>query len=137
MAGRRTARSTAPTVRWSVGSNARSESISSPKNSIRIGSDERRREDIDDPAPTRGFATPGDLADRDVAEVEQFVRSASWRRRIPTASSRGAAGRSSGSIVCWRSAWTLATRTRARPLRHAARAATRAAVSSAMSSLRS
>ena len=27
-----------PTVRWSVGSKARSESISSPKNSIRMGS---------------------------------------------------------------------------------------------------
>ncbi len=55
----------------------------------------------------------------------------------PTRSSRGASGRSAGSIVCWRSAWTLATRMRARPLRHAARAATRAAVSSATSSLRS
>ena len=31
-------RSSVPTVRWSVGSNERSESISSPKNSIRIGS---------------------------------------------------------------------------------------------------
>ena len=37
-AGRRTASSSEPTVRWSVGSNARSESISSPKNSIRTGS---------------------------------------------------------------------------------------------------
>ena len=37
-AGSMTARSTFPVVRWSVGSNARSESISSPKNSIRIGS---------------------------------------------------------------------------------------------------
>ena len=37
-AGSRTARSIVPTVRWSVGSNERNESISSPKNSIRIGS---------------------------------------------------------------------------------------------------
>ena len=37
-AGSSTTRSTVPIVRWSVGSNARSESISSPKNSIRIGS---------------------------------------------------------------------------------------------------
>ncbi len=37
-AGRRTADSSVPTVRWSVGSNERSESISSPKNSIRMGS---------------------------------------------------------------------------------------------------
>ena len=37
-AGSRTARSIVPVVRWSVGSNERSESISSPKNSIRIGS---------------------------------------------------------------------------------------------------
>src|SRR3954464_11422202 len=50
---------------------------------------------------------------------------------------RGSAGRSSGAIVCWSSAWTLATRIRAVPLRQAASAATRAAVSSATSSLRS
>ena len=37
-AGSRTARSIVPVVRWSVGSNERNESISSPKNSIRIGS---------------------------------------------------------------------------------------------------
>ena len=37
-AGRSSARSMVPTVRWSVGSKERSESISSPKNSIRIGS---------------------------------------------------------------------------------------------------
>ena len=37
-AGSRTAGSMRATVRWSVGSKARSESISSPKNSIRIGS---------------------------------------------------------------------------------------------------
>ena len=37
VAGRSTADSIVPTVRWSVGSNERSESISSPKNSIRIG----------------------------------------------------------------------------------------------------
>ena len=39
-------------------------------------------------------------------------------------------GRSSGAIVAWTSAWTLATRTFAAPDRHAASAATRAAVSS-------
>ena len=38
VAGSRTARSMAPMLRWSVGSNERSVSISSPKNSIRIGS---------------------------------------------------------------------------------------------------
>ena len=37
-AGRSTTSSSAPTVRWSVGSKARSESISSPKNSTRTGS---------------------------------------------------------------------------------------------------
>ena len=46
---------------------------------------------------------------------------ASWWRRAPTRSSRGVAGRSSGARVCWRRAWTLATRTLARPVRHAAR----------------
>ena len=39
-----------------------------------------------------------------------------------------------GASVCWKSAWTLATRTRGRPERHAARAATRAALSSRISS---
>ena len=37
-AGSSTTRSTLPVVRWSVGSNARSESISSPNDSIRTGS---------------------------------------------------------------------------------------------------
>jgi hypothetical protein len=57
--------------------------------------------------------------------------------RVPAVSVRGRVGRSSGPIVAWRSAWTLATRTRAEPDRHAASAATRAAVSSGTSSLRS
>ncbi len=39
VAGRSVTSPTGPTDRWSVGSNARSESISSPKNSIRTGSD--------------------------------------------------------------------------------------------------
>ncbi len=39
LAGRRVAVFAGPTVRWSVGSNRRSESISSPKNSSRTGSD--------------------------------------------------------------------------------------------------
>src|SRR6478672_9213407 len=45
--------------------------------------------------------------------------SASWWSREPTRSSRGARGRSAGSIVCWRSDWTPATRIRARPFCHA------------------
>ena len=98
----------------------------------------RRREDVDDPAATRELAAAGDLGDRHVAEVEQLVEQARpGGSATPGRSSRGAAGRSAGSIVCWSRAWTLATRTRARPLRQAASAATRAAVSSATSSLRS
>ncbi len=61
------------------------------------------------------------------------ARSASAGRRRPGS---GRAGRPAPSVA-WRSAWTLATRTRARPVRHAASAATRAAVSSGTSSLRS
>ena len=51
----------------------------------------------------------------------------------------GDSGSASGGSVCWNSAWTLATRTRAGPSarRHAASAATRAADSSRTSSERS
>ena len=99
---------------------------------------QRRREDVDDPAAARRFAATGDLGDRHVAEVEQLAQQGVLvdpRRRAAARAARRA-GRP-GAIVCWRSAWTLATRTRARPLRQAASAATRAAVSSAISSLRS
>ena len=103
-----------PTVRWSVGSKARSESISSPKNSIRIGQRQRRREDVDDAAPPRELAAAGDLDDRHVAELEQLAQERVLVRSGARAGARAArrAGRP-GAIVCWRSAWTLATRTRA------------------------
>ena len=137
LAGSSTASSTGPIVRWSVGSNARSESISSPKNSSRIGSGRDggktstmppRRANSPLPATSRTGTYPRSSSSR---------RSASWLTRAPSRTLRTSAGRSSGAIVCWRRAWTLATRIRARPLRHAASDATRAAVSSATSSLRS
>ena len=136
-AGSRTALWIAVVVRWSVGSNERNESISSPKNSIRIGSAidggktstiPPRRADSPRPATSLTGTYPRSNSSRS---------SASWWSRDPTRSSRGARGRSAGSIVCWRSDWTPATRIRARPFCHAASAATRAAVSSAISSLRS
>ena len=136
-AGSRTALWIAVVVRWSVGSNERNESISSPKNSIRIGraidggktsTIPPRRADSPRPATSLTGTYPRSNSSRS---------SASWWSRDPTRSSRGARGRSAGSIVCWRSDWTPATRIRARPFCHAASAATRAAVSSAISSLRS
>ena len=99
---------------------------------------QRWREHVDDPAASGELATAGDLEDRDVAKVEEVAK-----QRVlvdPTAPAQRRADHRagpSGAIVCCRSAWTLATRTRARPPRHAASAATRAAVSSATSSLRS
>ena len=98
---------------------------------------QRRRKDVDDPAAPGELAATGDLGHRHVAEVEQLAQQRLLVDRDPRRSSRGLAGRSPGAIVCCSRAWTLATRTRARPLRQAASAATRAAVSSAISSLRS
>ncbi len=96
------------------------------------------REDVDDPA------APGELARdrRPRASAGSRGRAARGgaRRARSAPRPRGPAARPgdrSGSSVRWRSAWTLATRIRARPVRHAASAATRAAVSSATSSLRS
>ena len=110
-AGRSTADSIAPTVRWSVGSNERSESISSPKNSIRIGSGSDGGKTSTMPPRRAEFAAPGDLDDRHVAEVEQLAQQRVLvdPRAEPELARRGRAGRP-GSIVCWRSAWTLATR---------------------------
>ena len=97
-----------------------------------------RREDVDEAAASRELAAAGDLGRRARSRTPGGRAAArSGRIRAPTASRRGSAGRSSGAIVCWTRAWTLATRTRAVPLRQAASAATRAAVSSATSSLRS
>ena len=63
-----------PTLRWSVGSNARSESISSPKNSIRIGQGGRGREHVHDAAAPRELAATRDLDHRRVAALEQLAR---------------------------------------------------------------
>ena len=73
-AGRRIARSIVPVVRWSVGSNERSESISSPKNSIRIGSAIEGGKTSTIPPRRAELAPARDLADRHVAEVEQLAQ---------------------------------------------------------------
>ena len=76
----------------------------------------RRREDVDDAAAARELAAAGDLGHRLVAEVEQVAQQRVLvEPRARVAGRRGSAGRSSGASVCWNSAWTLATRTRARP----------------------
>ncbi len=67
-------RSTASTVRWSVGSNARSESISSPKNSIRIGSGIDGGKTSTMPPRRANSPRPATSSDRHVAEVEQVVQ---------------------------------------------------------------
>ena len=115
LAGSSSTRSTGPIVRWSAGSNARSESISSPKNSIRTGSGS--------PAGTRrrcrraGRTRRGRRPRRPARSRGRAARAgarpggAGRRARAPAARRAGPPGRS----VCWRSAWTLATRIRARP----------------------
>jgi hypothetical protein len=112
-------------------------SISSPKNSILIGSGIDGGKTSTIPPRRADSPRPATSVTGTYPRSNNSWSSVSWLMRTPGRSSRGAAGRSAGSMVCWRSAWTLATRTRARPLRHAASAATRAAVSSGMSSLRS
>ena len=109
-----------PDRRWSVGSKRRRDSTSSPNSSIRIGQVRRRREDVDEAAAARELALAGDLEDRARSRGRGARRARrSWPTRLPGREPRGSAGRSSGGSVCWRSAWTLATRTRARPLRQA------------------
>jgi hypothetical protein len=137
VAGSRTARSISPIVRWSVGSKERSESISSPKNSMRIGSAIEGGNTSTIPPRRADSPRPATSSTGTYPSANSSRSSDSWWRRMPRRSSRGSAGKSAGSIVCWRRDWTPATRTRARPLRQVASDATRAAVSSAMSSPRS
>ena len=84
---------TVPIARWSVGSKARSESISSPKNSMRTGSGCRRREHVDDTAAPRELAAAGDLE----APARSRGRTARAGARpggaaAPRCSDRGSAG---------------------------------------------
>ncbi len=78
------------------------------------------REDVDDPAAPGELAPAGDLDHRLVAEAEQFEQEpVEDRGGRPASSGVAASGRSAGAMVRWSSAWTLATRTRAPPLRQA------------------
>ena len=85
-------------------------------NSIRTGSVRRRREHVDDAAAARELAPPGDLE----RPARSRARAARGAARLADAGAdlrarAAASGRSSGAIVCWISAWTLATRIRALP----------------------
>ena len=96
------------------------------------------RKDVDDAAAARELAAAGDLGQRLVAQVDQLAQHALLADALARLRAAPAVpGRSAGASVCWKSAWTPATRTRGAPDRHAARAATRAADSSRISSLRS
>ena len=115
---RSTIRSTLPVVRWSVGSNDRSESISSPKNSIRWAGPSR--------AGTRRRCHPAARTTRRPGHRRSPGGTGHGATRPGGAAADpqlpGSSGRSSGAIV--RARPTLATRTRARPCRQAERAAT-------------
>ena len=138
VAGRRLIESIRSVVRWSVGSKLRNESTSSPNSSIRTGSAEPGGKTSTIPAPPGELAPAGHFDDRLVAETEQRPEeSVPARCRSARHEAAGQLGQVGRAKVCCRSAWTLATRTRALPLRQAASAATRAAVSSGTSSLRS
>ena len=138
-------RSTVPTVRWSVGSNARSESISSPKNSIRIGSGSDGGKTSTMPPRRANSPRPATSSDRHVAEVEQLAQQRvlvepraepqlARRRRAgrPGRSCAGAApGRSRRGPGPGRSATRRAPRPGPRSRRRRARCARRPARSAA------
>ena len=69
-------RSSGPTARWSVGSKARSESISSPKNSIRTGSAADGGKTSTMPPRRANSPRPATSEDGRVAEIEQLARAA-------------------------------------------------------------
>ena len=76
-----------------MGSKARSESISSPKNSIRTGSGGGGREDVHDAAAPRELAAPRDLEDGRVAALEQLAPAARpGRCRVPGSRVRSVVG---------------------------------------------
>ena len=90
--GRRAAgrpRRPAPTVRWSVGSNERSESISSPKNSIRIGSGSDGGKTSTMPPRRANSPRPATSVTGTYPRSNSSCRSASWWSRAPSRSSRG------------------------------------------------
>ena len=137
LAGRSSTSSTARIVRWSVGSKTRISSTSSPNSSIRTGRSAPAGKTSTRP-PRRAISPrPATSTTGSCPSWRSSARRSAWRTRSPRRRTRGRSGRSSGGRVGWRSAWTDATRTRARPLRQRASVATRAADSSRMSSLRS
>ena len=136
VAGRSSIESIRSVVRWSVGSKLRSESTSSPNSSIRTGRAEPGGKTSTIP-PRRANSPRPATDDRLVAQTEQLEQESIEDEPIAGHEAAGLRGQIGRLRVCWRSAWTLATITRAFPLRQAASAATRAAVSSGTSSLRS
>ncbi len=152
-AGSTTAWATAPVERWSAGSNARRESISSPKNSARTGSDWPGGNRSTMPPRLANSPRPPTSVTASYPRSISSRSSRSWGRRAPRRRTSGAAGKASDGRVRWSRAWGLVTRMRAgarcsaappsvappsaAPVRHAAIAATRAAVSSRTSSPRS
>ena len=77
--------STGRTPRWLAGSNARSDSISSPNHSMRTGQRLAGREDVDDAAAPRELAATGDLGQRLVPEVDQLAQHALLRHALAAA----------------------------------------------------
>ena len=98
-AGSRVARSSLPVARWSVGSNARSESISSPNSSMRIGSSIEGGKTSMIPPRRANSPRPATSTTGRVAEVEQLAkqgRPGGLECRRPARAARS--GRSSGAM---------------------------------------
>ena len=87
LAGRSVACSRRRRLPWVMGSNARSDSSSSPKSSSRSGSRGAGRPDVDDPAPVRELADAAHLDDRLIAAGDQSGEQRTLVDRSPTRSS--------------------------------------------------